>query len=77
MDIKEFVEHFAAQFDETDVNVFAAETEFKQLAEWSSMVALSIIAMIDEEYDVTVKGDDIRTAKTIADLFNIVNDRKS
>ena len=46
--------------------------EFKALDEWSSLVALSIIAMVDEEYDVTIKGDDIRNSKTIEDLFNVV-----
>lgn len=72
MEIKEFIKNFAAQFDDTDESVFKAETEFKTLDEWSSMTALSIIAMVDEEYDVQIKGDDIRSAKTINDLFNIV-----
>ncbi len=72
MEIKEFIKNFAAQFDDTDESVFTAETEFKTLDEWSSMTALSIIAMVDEEYDVQIKGDDIRSAKTINDLFNVV-----
>ena len=72
MDIKEFISNFADQFDEMDANAFFPETEFKQLDGWNSLVALSVIAMVDEEYDVTIKGDDIRNAKTIADLFNAV-----
>jgi acyl carrier protein len=28
--------------------------------------------MVDEEYDVTIKGDDIRNSTTIQDLFNLV-----
>lgn len=72
MEIKEFIENFAAQFDETDAEVFTARTEFKTLDEWSSLIALSLIAMVDEEYDVTIKGDDIRNATTIEDLFNTV-----
>lgn len=72
MEIKEFIQNFADQFDDTDASVFKAETVFKELDEWSSLIALSIIAMIDEEYDVTVKGDEIRSAVTIEDLFNIV-----
>lgn len=72
MEIKEFIENFAAQFDETDTEVFTAGTEFKTLDEWSSLIALSLIAMVDEEYDVTIKGDDIRNATTIEDLFNTV-----
>lgn len=72
MEIKEFIENFAAQFDETEPSVFTAETRFRDLEEWSSLIALSIIAMVDEEYDITLKGDDIRKANTISDLFETV-----
>ena len=70
--LDEFVELFAEQFDDTDACEFKPETEFHELDEWSSLIALSIIAMIDEEFDVTVKGDEMRSAVTIEDLFNIV-----
>jgi acyl carrier protein len=76
MEIKEFIDNFAAQFDDTDASVFTAETKFKEIAEWSSLSALSIIAMVDEEYDVEINGQDIRNCKTITDLFNLVNGRK-
>ena len=76
MEINDFISNFAAQFDETDASEFTADTEFKNLDEWSSLMSLSIIAMADEEYDVKVKGDDIKTANTIEDLFNIVKSRK-
>lgn len=72
MEINEFVAHFAEQFDETDANEFAPETKFRDLDEWSSLIALNIIAMVDEEYDVTLKGDDVRNSNTIEDLYNIV-----
>ena len=75
MEIKEFIENFAAQFDDTDAEVFNAETNFRELEEWSSLIALSIIAMVDEEYDVTLKGDDMRKANTIEELYNIVNSK--
>ena len=72
MEIKEFIENFADQFDETDISELKSETEFKELDEWSSLIALSVIAMVDEEYDVAIKGDDIRNSTTIEDLFNAV-----
>ncbi|MDR1183069.1 MAG: acyl carrier protein [Bacteroidales bacterium] len=73
MNLQEFIGNFAAQFDETDASVFTPETEFKALDEWSSLSALSIIAMVDEEYDVSLKGNDIVSAETIEDLYQIVN----
>ena len=69
MDIESFIGNFAAQFDNTDNSVFAADTRFKDLDEWSSLLALSIIAMVDDEYQVIIKGEDIRNAETIEDLF--------
>ena len=75
MELKDFISNFADQFDDTDASEFQADTEFKKLDEWSSITALSIIAMVDEEYDVTIKGDDIRNSNTIEDLFNRVKDK--
>ena len=77
MDIKEFIENFAAQFDETDPDVITAETRFKDLEEWSSLLALSIIAMVDDEYDVIIKGNDIISSATIQDLYEVVVGRMS
>ena len=72
MELNEFIENFAEQFDDTDPSEIKADTVFKDLDEWSSLIALSVIAMVDEEYDVTIKGDDIRNSNTIEDLFNAV-----
>lgn len=73
--LEEFVALFAEQFDETDASEIQASTVFHDLDEYSSLIALSIIAMVDEEFDVALKGDDMRSAVTIEDLFNIVKSR--
>ena len=75
MELKDFIENFAEQFDDTEAVQFKPDTVFKELDEWSSLIALSVIAMIDEEYEVTVKGDDIKNANTVEDLFNVVKSR--
>ncbi|MDR1373236.1 MAG: acyl carrier protein [Dysgonamonadaceae bacterium] len=75
MELKEFVQNFASQFDDTEESVFQPETKFKDLEEWSSISALSIIAMADEEYNVKLKGLDIRSAVTIEDLYNAVKSK--
>ncbi len=76
MELSKFIEHFAEQFDETDASEFTATTVFHDLDEYSSLIALSLIAMVDEEYDVQIKGDDMRACVTIEDLFNLVKSRK-
>lgn len=72
MELKDFIEKFAEQFDETDASVFTAETRFKELEDWSSLVALSVIAMIDEEYNKSLKSDDLLKSETIQDLYERV-----
>lgn len=72
MELQDFVQKFAEQFDETDASVFTPETRFRDLDEWSSLIALSVIAMVDEEYDVTLKGDDIKNSETVEDVYNAV-----
>ena len=72
MELKDFIVNFAEQFDDTDASVIKAETVFKELDEWSSLIALGVIGMVDEEYNVTLKGEDIRNSETVEDLFNIV-----
>ena len=76
MELNSFIEKFAEQFEETEQNVLTAEVHFKELDEWSSLIALSVIAMIDDEYDVQIKGDDVRNASTIKELFEIVKGQK-
>lgn len=76
MELNDFVVKFAEQFDDTDPSEIKADTLFHDLDEWSSLIALSVIAMVDEEYDVALKGDDVKNAKTIEDLFNTVKAKK-
>lgn len=72
MDEKKFIQNFADQFDETEASVFTLETKFRDLDEWSSLVALSVMAMINEEYDVCISAEEMVNANTIQELFNTV-----
>lgn len=77
MDINSFIENFADQFDDLEASTLSGATAFKDLDEWSSMMALAVMAMVNEEYDVELKGDDIRKSNTIEDLFNTVKSKKA
>ncbi len=72
MDIQLFIQQIADQFDDTDPSLITLETQFKQLDDYSSLTALNIISMIDDEYDVILKGEDLRNSSTVEDLYNAV-----
>ncbi len=75
MEIKEFIVNFADQFDDTEDSVLTPETNFRELDEWSSMIALGVMAMVDDEYDVQLKADEMRKTTTIQELFDLVNSK--
>lgn len=73
MDLKEFIKAFAAEFEETPAESFTPETVYKELAEWDSLIVLSIIALVDDEFNVRITGQDLRDCKTIEDIFNLTS----
>lgn len=77
MNIENFTREFADQFDDIDTSDFTPETLFKENDEWSSMTALSVIAMVDDSYSVRLTGDNIRGSKTIQDIFDIVSTKSN
>lgn len=70
-----FVNSFALQFDETDPQSIRIDTNFKDLEEWSSLTALSIMAMVDEEYGVNLTAEDLKNSNTLGDIFNIISSK--
>lgn len=72
MTLDEFVKAFAAEFDNTPVEQFTPSTNYRELDEWGSLVALAIISMVDDEMDVQITGADLRNSKTIEELYNVV-----
>lgn len=72
MELNEFISNFAEQFDETDPEEIKADTIFQDIEEWSSLTSMSIIAFVKMQYGKILTGKDIRSCKTVEDLYNIV-----
>lgn len=74
MELKEFIENLAEQFDDTDITEIQPETEYQELDEWSSLTAMSIIAMVKTQFGKTITGREIRKCQTVEELFNLVKE---
>ena len=77
MNIETFIQQFTDLLEEPESSQITASTFFRDLDEYSSLLALTIVAMVDEEYDVAIKAEDLRKAQTIEDLFNIIKEKKA
>ena len=76
MEMKEFVVNFANQFDETELEFFAPETEFRAIEEWSSLTGLAVLNMIAKKYDVKITPAELKSVETVEALFNLVQSKK-
>lgn len=76
MGIKGFIEKFIEQFDDEPTCEVAAETVFRDIDGWTFIVALSVMSMIDEEYDVQLNASEIRKTNTLQESFYIVASRQ-
>ena len=67
-----FIDNFQAADDFQEPVDITPDTELASLAEWDSLAALGVIVMFDMEYGKTITGNDLKTCKTIADLFALL-----
>lgn len=74
VDVDQFIWNFADQFDDEPEGL-TLETRFRDIDGWSSIIALSEMAMCDEEYGVILSANEMERANCIADIYNIVNER--
>ena len=75
MEQSTFLENFKNILDDTDVSLITLDTNFRELTEWSSLTALSLIAMVDEVYSVKLTGDDIKSSKSLNDIYIIIKNK--
>lgn len=77
MEINEFIEKFAEIFDDTDASTLTPQTNFRELDEWSSLSALGVMALADEEFDVELSGVEMKKANTIQELYELITAKAS
>ena len=75
MNKSEFIEKFAEALF-ADASTMSGETEFRTLDEWSSLTYLSVIAMLDEDYDTQIENVDFKNLKTLNDIMDYIESNK-
>ena len=77
MTIEHFIQELQLEvFTDTDPSLVLAQTKFKDLDEWDSLIALSVIVLVDQQFSVSINGDDIKNTESIEDLYILINSKK-
>jgi acyl carrier protein len=75
MEKNEFLKNFANQFDDTDISELNFETNFRDLEEWTSLIALAVMNMIGKKYGVKLRPEEMKTTDTIQELYDLVQSK--
>ena len=75
MNVQEFIEKFAEAID-IEASELTADTEFRNLDEWDSVAYISVIAMMDEEYDIQIEMPQFKQLKTLGTIAEYIESHK-
>ena len=68
---QKFVDLFKETLEIEDREISLTD-EFRGFDEWDSLALLSVIAMIDEEYDVIIESNSFQKLQTVGDIYNYI-----
>ena len=49
------------------------ETRFHELEEWSSLIGMSMIAMVKVSYNKTISGAELKACTTVEDVYKLIS----
>ncbi len=58
---------------ELDEGTLAADTALADIEEYDSMAKLSLIVLMEDEFDVKLDGDTIKGFETVGDVLKLMN----
>ena len=76
MNQNKFLDNFKEALELESENEISLADSFKDLDEWDSLARLSLIAMLDEEYEVELESEDFDKLNTLEDLYLFVKSKQ-
>ncbi|MDO5465063.1 MAG: phosphopantetheine-binding protein [Akkermansia sp.] len=73
MTLNEFVAGVAEQFEDTNPAEIQPGTRYQELDEWSSLVAMTLVAFVKTEFNKSLSGKEIKDCNTIEELYNLIS----
>ena len=71
--MEKFIELFAEALEREDE--IKMKDEFRTYDEWSSIAYLSVIAMLDEEYNVQIEEAEFKKLRTVQAIYDACNNK--
>jgi len=73
--MEKFLNQMAELFERNNGDI-KPNDNFREYEEWDSLTSLSLMAMLNEEYDITIPRADFEKMTTLADLYDYIQEHK-
>lgn len=77
MDEDQFLEHLKEALEMEEGKTINWTDEFRNFEEWDSLGQMSLIAMMEDQYGVTIENEDFENLLSVQDLFEEVKKRSN
>ena len=77
MNQEKFLTEFKEALEMEEGAALAMSKSFREIDEWDSLARLSLIALLDEEYEVEMESSDLESLLSVQDLYDWVAAKKN
>lgn len=71
--MNEFLE-FIADVMDADISEISTETTYKEYSKWDSLMMMTLVMELEEEYDISISIDEIGKVHTLGDLYKLIEE---
>lgn len=75
MSLEKFIENFEEAVEDLEPGSVEPQTRYRDLEVWDSLAVLTVLAMVDGEYDVRLRAPDLQECETIEALWKRIRGR--
>lgn len=70
--VNDFIAKIEEEFEDIPKGSLKPESAFRENFDWSSVNALILFSMINIEYDIIMTVEDLQSATTVQELYDVV-----
>lgn len=74
---QQFIDGLKEALELDEERAIQMNDNFKEFDEWDSLAQLSLIAFLDEEYEVNIESDELSGVSTVRELFDLVGSKRA
>ena len=75
MELKTFITNFEEAVEDVEVGSLSGDTVYRSLECWDSLAVLTVIAMVDAEYNLQLKAKELKQMQTLSDLHALLKSK--